>query len=149
MTRYTVQYMEKLKRFLNTGYTRIELSIYGSTLFSPTSYERAMDDLLDKLAGCPTFNVPLWEQWHMIVDKLTQVAAVYVCLLQLSTTQCLQHLEVSPLRSTTAVVAGALAGLDVNSWPDMQVHQLTINSYKDPRNRKVQNPNKPLACLLW
>lgn len=71
-------YMDKLRRFLNTGYTRIELSVYGSTLFHLTSYERAMDELLDKLAGCPTYKVPLREQWHMIVDKLTQVAAVYV-----------------------------------------------------------------------
>jgi hypothetical protein len=75
---HDASYMEKLRHFLDTGYTRIEMSIYGSTLFHPTSYERAMDDMLSKLARCPTFKVPLREQWHMIVDKLTQVTAVYI-----------------------------------------------------------------------
>lgn len=70
--------MEKLKRFLGTGYTRIELTIYGTTLFASTSYEHAMDELLNNLAECPTFNVPLYEQWHKIVDKLSQVTAVYI-----------------------------------------------------------------------
>ena len=75
---HDASYMDKLRRFLETGYSRIELSIYGSTLFHPTSYERAMDDTLNKMARCPTFKVPLREQWHMIVDKLTQVTAVYI-----------------------------------------------------------------------
>ena len=70
--------MDTLRRFLDTGYTRIELSVYGSTLFHPTSYESAMNGVLGNLARCPTFKVPLREQWHMIVDKLTQVTAVYI-----------------------------------------------------------------------
>jgi len=70
--------MEKLKRFLDTGYTRIELTVYGSTLFAPISYENAMNALLDDLQACPTYCVPLYDQWHMIVDRLSQVAAVYI-----------------------------------------------------------------------
>lgn len=70
--------MEKLKRFLNTGYSRIELTIYGSTLFAPISYECAMNDLLGDLASCPTYCVPLYDQWHMIVDRLSQAVAVYI-----------------------------------------------------------------------
>jgi hypothetical protein len=70
--------MEKLKRFLGTGYTRIELTVYGSTLFAPISYQEAMDVLLNDLAKCPTFKVPLYDQWHKIVEKLSQVTAIYI-----------------------------------------------------------------------
>lgn len=71
-------YMAKLKRFLDAGFTRIELSVYGSTLFAPISYEDAMNDLLQNLATCPTFKVSLFEQWHKVVDRLSQVLAVYI-----------------------------------------------------------------------
>jgi hypothetical protein len=75
---YDVAIMENLRRFLDTGYTRIELSIYGSILFHSTSYTKAMNNVLNNLARCPTFKVPLREQWHMVADKLTQVIAVYI-----------------------------------------------------------------------
>jgi hypothetical protein len=75
---HDASYMDKLKRFLDAGYTRIELSVYGSTLFAPISYEDAMNDLLDKLDACPTFNVSLFDQWHKVADTLSQVAAVYI-----------------------------------------------------------------------
>lgn len=72
-------FMDKLKRFRERGYTRIELTVYGSSLFVPVLYKRAMDHLVkDDLALCPTFKVPLQNQWHAVVDKLMQVVAVYV-----------------------------------------------------------------------
>jgi hypothetical protein len=69
----------KLKRFRQLGYTRIEVSILTSTLFSLELYKEALDRLtMIDLAGCPTYKVSLQDQWNLIVDKLTQVVAVYV-----------------------------------------------------------------------
>jgi hypothetical protein len=71
-------FVDKLKRYLSTGYTRIELSVYESSLRQSALYAKEMDCVKQQLAHCPTFKVPLNQQWHLIVDKLTQVVAVYL-----------------------------------------------------------------------
>lgn len=79
VTSHNTEFTEKLKRFRELGYSRIEVSVHGSTLFGLESYKEAMNYLINvDLAGCPTFKVPLQKQWSLIVDRLTQVVTVYV-----------------------------------------------------------------------
>jgi hypothetical protein len=71
-------FVDKLMRYLSKGYTRIELSVYGSLLRQSAVYSMEMDHVKQQLASCPTFQVPLNQQWHMVVEKLTQMVAVYL-----------------------------------------------------------------------
>lgn len=72
-------FTDKVKHFREVGYSRIEITVYGSTLFSPDKYMKEMDKVIKRdLACCPTFKVPLQKQWNLVVDKLTQFVAVYV-----------------------------------------------------------------------
>lgn len=72
-------FIDKVKRFREFGYSRIEITVYGSTLFTQDMYRQTMDKLIKKdLAYCPTFKVPLQKQWNLVVDQLTQFVAVYI-----------------------------------------------------------------------
>ena len=71
-------FVEKVKSFSEIGYTRIEMTVYNSSMLSFCLYKYELQCFIAfSLNACPTFQVPLKDQWHLIADQLDQVVALY------------------------------------------------------------------------
>jgi hypothetical protein len=80
-------FVDKVKRFRDLGYTRIEMTVYGKDLFPFALYRYELQSFIaSSLQACPTFQVPLRDQWHLIADQLNHVVALYE-----ESTQCFAY----------------------------------------------------------
>jgi hypothetical protein len=67
----------RVKKYKKHGYSRIELSFYGSSLRSLQSYQDEMEETKNFLKECRTFKCSFETQWQERAKCITSMAAVY------------------------------------------------------------------------
>jgi hypothetical protein len=71
------KFSKRLKRYRKYGYTRIELTFYGSKLLSLEDYKNRMEETKNMLADCTTFKCSFEEQWRQRAENISSMMAVY------------------------------------------------------------------------
>lgn len=66
-----------VKRFKEHGYTRVELTFYGSTLHSFWDYQDRMNEVRELLETCPTYKCSFENQWKQRAECIKSMVAVY------------------------------------------------------------------------
>jgi hypothetical protein len=145
-------FVNKVKRFREIGFTRIELTIYGSELYSLYMYKIELDWLAKvELKGCPTFQVPLKDQWHLIADRLKQVMAVYIedhqtiayCHWWNSLTKRKQGIIKSNFQ--LELIPSFLSNFSFNQMP---IHCFYVRSNKVVKHEIYKRPDDSIAMTL-
>ncbi|KAF9963504.1 hypothetical protein BGZ73_002268, partial [Actinomortierella ambigua] len=57
------EFTEKLLRYKDTGFTRVEVTFYGRDVFKASSYQRRLSWLLDELDDCVTCETSYAATW--------------------------------------------------------------------------------------
>lgn len=71
------KFARQLEKRKKHGYTRIELTFYGSTLLSLWKYSDRMDETTTLLEECRTFKCSFEAQWQQRAECITSMVAVH------------------------------------------------------------------------
>jgi hypothetical protein len=134
--------LERLQKYVPTGMSRIELTIYSPKIKTVDDYRSIMDKTLGFLKVCPTFKVSFEKHWQAIVDKLQQMTAVYIrdkkvfayCHWWNSITKRKQGLVKSGV--PISEVKTLLANLGFNDRP---IHYLLVESTGEKSYRMIKH----------
>ncbi|KAL1931081.1 hypothetical protein VTP01DRAFT_10218 [Rhizomucor pusillus] len=69
---------EKLKSFMASGMSRIEITFYSSTIYIVEEYRLILDQTLERLSQCPTFEISFERQWRALANEISSFSAIYV-----------------------------------------------------------------------
>ncbi|KAF9966680.1 hypothetical protein BGZ73_000919 [Actinomortierella ambigua] len=71
-------FTEKLLRYQDDGFSRIEITFYGSNVQRRRYYRERMQELLAMMQECPTVSVSYTQQWSSLAAYIKDVVAIYV-----------------------------------------------------------------------
>ncbi|KAF9965216.1 hypothetical protein BGZ73_001555, partial [Actinomortierella ambigua] len=71
-------FREKLLRYQDDGYTRIELTFYGSSMNKHRFYRRQLENVVGVLDDCPTVSVSYVQQWTTLASFVKDAIAIYI-----------------------------------------------------------------------
>jgi hypothetical protein len=71
------EFARRVERYKENGYTRVELTFYGSSLRSLQEYQDEMENVRKLLKECRTFKCSFETQWQERAKCITSMVAVY------------------------------------------------------------------------
>jgi hypothetical protein len=71
------RFAQRLELYKNHGYTRIELTFYGPKLQSLWDYSGHMDQTMELLSTCTTFECSFEDQWRQRAECISSMVAVH------------------------------------------------------------------------
>lgn len=73
------KFTAKLLRYKDTGMTRFEITMYARDLFNLEDYVVLMNDLLDKMSRCSTYQISFENHWKSVCQRIRSTVAFYDC----------------------------------------------------------------------
>ncbi|CAO3572432.1 unnamed protein product [Mortierella alpina] len=70
-------FSRRMERHKEHGYSRIELTFYGSQLLDLSTYRKRMDDARELLGNCTTFDCSFEMQWKERARRIQSMVAIY------------------------------------------------------------------------
>ena len=71
------RFAERLYRHKDHGFSRLELTFYGTELLELAEYQKRIDNAVKLLKGCTTFDCSFKRQWKQRAKCITSMVAVY------------------------------------------------------------------------
>lgn len=71
------KFAKHLQRYEDCGFSRLELTFYGSKLLSTSAYREQMQETREMLDSCKTFKCSHIEQWQQRAEAIESMVAVY------------------------------------------------------------------------
>jgi hypothetical protein len=71
------RFAKRLYHHKDHGFSCLELTFYGKELLELSEYQRRMEDAVELLKGCTTFDCSFERQWKQWAKCITSMVAVY------------------------------------------------------------------------
>jgi hypothetical protein len=71
------RFSKRLLRHKNHGFSRLELTFHGAELLDLSAYQKRVEDAVELLGGCTTFDCSYESQWIQRAQRIISMTAVY------------------------------------------------------------------------